>query len=86
MKYIQALRFRACRPGGADIPSAAQVYLLTDRAGNGVAVFKPDDEERVPEEGRKWALVNGQGLFRERAAFLVSRRLLGTGYTPNPEP
>ena len=36
---------------GADIPSELQVYLLTHRAGNGVAVFKPDDEERVPEEG-----------------------------------
>lgn len=62
---------------GATLDGTSGVYLLTDREGHGVAVFKPDDEEQLPEDAHKWALVRGQGLYRERAAFLVSARLAG---------
>ena len=59
------------------------VYLLTDDKGVGVAVFKPFDEENLPEEASTWAVSNGQGYFRERAAFVVSDEIL-EGYSGVP--
>ena len=60
------------------------VYLLTDReTGVGVAVFKPLDEENLPEEASSWAVSNGMGHFRERAAFMVSDEIL-EGYSGVP--
>jgi hypothetical protein len=49
------------------------VYLLCDREGTGVAIFKPQDEETIPEHAV--GMVGGENLYRERAAYLVSRRL-----------
>uniref|UniRef100_A0A7S4JAQ5 PI3K/PI4K catalytic domain-containing protein n=1 Tax=Guillardia theta TaxID=55529 RepID=A0A7S4JAQ5_GUITH len=59
------------------------VYLLSNSRGEGVAVFKPLDEERVPEDVTKWALVSGQCAPREEAAYAVSSRILG-GYSGVP--
>ncbi len=60
------------------------VYLLTNEEGVGVAVFKPLDEENLPEEASKWAVSNGMGHFRERAAFMVSDEVL-KGYRGVPD-
>ena len=60
------------------------VYLLTNEEGVGVAVFKPLDEENLPEEASKWAVSNGMGHFRERAAFMVSDEVL-KGYSGVPD-
>ena len=53
------------------------VYLLCNKAGNGVAIFKPQDEETVPEHAV--GMVVGSNLYRERAAYLVSKELGGLG-------
>jgi len=59
------------------------VYLLRNAEGLGVAVFKPLDEENLPEEASNWALSNGMGYIRERAAFMVSNEIL-EGYSCVP--
>mmetsp|Transcript_50908 Transcript_50908/g.101707 ORF Transcript_50908/g.101707 Transcript_50908/m.101707 type:complete len:528 (-) Transcript_50908:159-1742(-) len=59
------------------------VYLLKNKKGEDVGVFKPMDEEHVPEEAEEWALVKGHGSYRERAAFLVSSELGGYTGVPN---
>lgn len=59
------------------------VYLLTNDKGVGVAVFKPLDEENLPAEASDWAVSNGMGYFRERAAFVVSDEIL-EGYSGVP--
>jgi hypothetical protein len=48
-------------------------YLLCNGEGTGVAIFKPQDEETIPEHAV--GMVGGENLYRERAAYLVSRRL-----------
>mmetsp|Transcript_48713 Transcript_48713/g.74106 ORF Transcript_48713/g.74106 Transcript_48713/m.74106 type:complete len:480 (-) Transcript_48713:185-1624(-) len=53
------------------------VYLLTSASGEGTAVFKPADEEYLPEEVAGWGLVSGEGVRREKAAFLLSEALGG---------
>jgi len=58
------------------------VYLLKNKKGEDIGVFKPMDEEYVPEDAEKWALVKGHGSYRERAAFLVSNELGGYGGVP----
>jgi len=60
------------------------VYLLTNEEGVGVAVFKPLDEENLPVEASTWAVTNGMGHFRERAAFVVSDEVL-KGYSGVPD-
>jgi hypothetical protein len=60
------------------------VYLLTNEEGVGVAVFKPLDEENLPVEASTWAVSNGMGHFRERAAFVVSDEVL-KGYSGVPD-
>jgi hypothetical protein len=53
------------------------VYLLANKdTGVGVAVFKPFDEENFPKEATSWAVSNGTGYFRERAAYVVSDQVL----------
>uniref|UniRef100_A0A7S0F4S8 PI3K/PI4K catalytic domain-containing protein n=1 Tax=Hanusia phi TaxID=3032 RepID=A0A7S0F4S8_9CRYP len=59
------------------------VYLLSNSRGEGVAVFKPLDEERVPDDVTRWALLSGQCAPREEAAYAVSSRILG-GYSGVP--
>ena len=52
------------------------VYLLTDRdTGIGVAVFKPLDEENLPEEASSWAMSNGMcgGMCGPSAEVYVRR-------------
>ena len=53
------------------------VYLLAHKdTGAGVAVFKPFDEENFPQEASSWAVSNGTGYYRERAAYVVSDQVL----------
>jgi len=59
------------------------VYLLSNAEGLGVAVFKPLDEENLPEYASNYSLSNGMGYFRERAAFMVSNEIL-EGYSGVP--
>jgi len=60
------------------------VYLLKNKKGEDVAVFKPMDEEYVPKEAEQnGALVKGHNSYRERAAFLVSDALGGYTGVPN---
>mmetsp|Transcript_41614 Transcript_41614/g.111585 ORF Transcript_41614/g.111585 Transcript_41614/m.111585 type:complete len:545 (-) Transcript_41614:234-1868(-) len=48
-------------------------YLLCDSDGSEVGIFKPQDEESVPEHAV--GMSEGANLYRERAAYLVSRCL-----------
>mmetsp|Transcript_46627 Transcript_46627/g.72994 ORF Transcript_46627/g.72994 Transcript_46627/m.72994 type:complete len:508 (+) Transcript_46627:292-1815(+) len=66
-----------------ELEGTSGVYLLKNEQGQEVAVFKPMDEEKMPEEASKWALVSGTAYFRERAAFLVSSQLGGFSGVPN---
>jgi len=51
--------------------------LLTNEKRVGVAVFKPLDEEKLPQEASTWSVTNGMAYFRERAAYVVSDEIEG---------
>lgn len=68
-RCIQELEPSANWSGGG----TCGVYLLCDKSGAGIAVFKPQDEETIPEHAI--GMIEGENLYRERAAYLVSRKL-----------
>ena len=65
---------------GQMLDGTSGVYLLTNEKGVGVAVFKPLDEENLPQEASTWSVTNGMAYFRERAAYVVSDEIL-EGYS-----
>ena len=65
---------------GQMLEGTSGVYLLTNEKGVGVAVFKPLDEENLPQEASTWSVTNGMAYFRERAAYVVSDEIL-EGYS-----
>jgi hypothetical protein len=68
-RAIEALEPSSTWSGGG----TCGVYLLCDKEGTGVAVFKPQDEEAIPEHAV--GMIEGENMYRERAAYLVSRKL-----------
>ena len=68
---------------GQMLEGTSGVYLLTNEKGVGVAVFKPLDEENLPQEASTWSVTNGMAYFRERAAYVVSDEIL-EGYSGVP--
>ena len=61
--------------------STSGVYFVKDSKGNVAGVFKPAEQEYVPEEMRE-AIVQGENMYRERAAYILSRELGYFGSVP----